>query len=64
MDLNEYHPIDTRLVDTNRSINSDLNENIEIIITQTKCSREQAIAALLKRNNDIVDSIMYLVLEG
>ncbi|SBS87152.1 nascent polypeptide associated complex alpha chain, putative [Plasmodium malariae] len=35
-------------------------EDIELIMSQTKCSRDTAISVLRKNNNDLVQSIMEL----
>jgi len=34
------------------------DKDIELVTTQTGCNREDAIAALKKNNNDIVEAIM------
>ncbi|ETW57357.1 hypothetical protein PFUGPA_00649 [Plasmodium falciparum Palo Alto/Uganda] len=35
-------------------------DDVELIMSQTKCSRDMAISALRKNNNDLVQSIMEL----
>ncbi|EAA18378.1 hypothetical protein [Plasmodium yoelii yoelii] len=35
-------------------------DDVELIISQTKCTKEKAIEVLKKNNNDLVQSIMEL----
>ncbi|ANQ09224.1 Uncharacterized protein PCOAH_00034630 [Plasmodium coatneyi] len=47
-DLDEGKPVDVSM------------DDIELIMSQTKCTRERAIEVLKKNNNDLVESIMEL----
>ena len=40
-----------------------VNDDIEIIITQTTCTREQAIRAYINENMDLVDAIIRLTFD-
>lgn len=39
------------------------DKDIELVMMQVSCTRDQAVRALIANNNDLIDAIMYLQLE-
>jgi NACalpha-BTF3-like transcription factor len=60
---NETHVINRESVEIERDLQTRINEqDIDIIISQTGCTREEAITSLVNNDYDIVNAIMEITL--